>query len=64
MSESKEVKHVVVKTSQNSFEFGPAKKRHKVYYEDATDLHKKLGDLKTALEINKDVVNWLTGDLE
>ena len=60
----KEVKHTIVKTNQNSFEFGPAKKRHKVYYEDGADLQSKLKQLKLVLETEKETINFLTGDVE
>lgn len=60
----KEVKHTIVKTNQNSFEFGPAKKRHKVYYEDADDLHTKLKQLESLMKQKADTINFLTGDTE
>jgi len=62
MSESKEVRHVIVKVNQSSFEFGPAKKRHKVYYEDADDLKNKLEQLKVVLQERRDTIDFLTGD--
>lgn len=64
MSEVKEVKHVIQKLGQSSFEFGPAKKRHKVYYEDATDLQNKIRELKLTIEQEKETIDWLTGDAE
>ena len=62
--ESKEVKHVIQKIGQSSFEFGPAKKRHKVYYEDDEDLRKKLQALKGVINAEKETIDWLTGDVE
>ena len=60
MSE-KEVKHTIVKTNQNSFEFGPAKKRHKIYYQDGSDLQQKIREVRLAVEEEKENIEYLSG---
>jgi hypothetical protein len=62
MSENKEVKHIIQRIGQNSFEFGPAKKRHKIYYEDVNDLQNKINELKRVIEQEKDALDWLSGE--
>lgn len=64
MSELKEVRHVIVKVGQSSFEFGPAKKRHKIYYEDGAELQSKLRELALTLETEKETISFLTGESE
>ena len=42
-----EIKHTIVDESRsNSLEFGPANRRHKIYYKDASELIQKIKDLK------------------
>jgi hypothetical protein len=62
--ENKEVKHTIIKVGQSSFEFGPAKKRHKIYYEDGADLQSKLRQLVLTLETERETISFLTGENE
>ena len=52
----KEETHIVKRQNQSSFEFGTTKNKHKVYYDDAEDLKKKLEELKTLFD-GEDFIN-------
>lgn len=60
----KEVKHVIEKRGQNSFEFGPAKQRHKIYYETPEELRQKISMIKEVMEQEKEVLSYISGETQ